>query len=94
MSELSERYLKVKNELPDGVTLVAASKMQGIDKVEELNGIAPEVIFGENKVQELLDKYDPKYRWHIIGQLQSNKVKYIIDKVELIQSLDRESLAL
>ncbi|MCI5819497.1 MAG: YggS family pyridoxal phosphate-dependent enzyme [Acidaminococcus sp.] len=94
MSEFSERYLKVKNELPDGVTLVAASKMQGIDKVEELNGIAPEVIFGENKVQELLDKYVPKYRWHIIGQLQSNKVKYIIDKVELIQSLDRESLAL
>ena len=44
-------------------------------------------------MQELTAKYDPAYRWHFIGQLQTNKVKYIADKVELIHSLDREELA-
>ncbi len=53
-------------------------------------------LFGENRVQEFLKKFedlkDLDIEWHFIGQLQSNKVKYIIDKVELIHSLDRESL--
>ena len=53
-------------------------------------------VFGENRVQEFLKKYealkDLNIEWHFIGRLQSNKVKYIIDKVELIHSLDRESL--
>lgn len=51
---------------------------------------------GENRVQELLSKIDrlnPDYRIHLIGQLQTNKVKYIIDKVDLIQSVDRDALA-
>ena len=51
---------------------------------------------GENKVQEIEEKYDQvegNVRWHMIGHLQSNKVKYIIDKVSLIHSLDRKSLA-
>ena len=51
---------------------------------------------GENRVQELMSKIDrlnPDYRIHLIGQLQTNKVKYIIDRVDMIQSLDRESLA-
>ena len=51
---------------------------------------------GENRVQELLGKLDqlnPNYKIHLIGQLQTNKVKYIIDKVDMIQSLDREALA-
>lgn len=51
---------------------------------------------GENRVQELLSKIDqlnPDYRIHLIGQLQTNKVKYIIDKVDMIQSVDRENLA-
>jgi pyridoxal phosphate enzyme (YggS family) len=55
--------------------------------------LAPEFVLGENRVQELVAKYDPRYRWHLIGQLQTNKVKYIIDKVELIHSLDRIELA-
>jgi pyridoxal phosphate enzyme (YggS family) len=53
--------------------------------------------FGENKVQEILDKYDKlpqDIRWHMIGHLQTNKVKYIVDKVDMIQSLDSEGLAL
>ena len=55
--------------------------------------VAPDFVLGENRVQELTAKYDPAYRWHFIGQLQTNKVKYIADKVELIHSLDREELA-
>ena len=50
---------------------------------------------GENKPQELARKYDiigDKVKWHLIGSLQTNKVKYIIDKVSMIHSLDRESL--
>ena len=52
---------------------------------------------GENRVQELMGKIDrlnPEYKLHLIGQLQTNKVKYIIDRVDMIQSLDREALAL
>lgn len=55
--------------------------------------LAPDFVLGENRVQELLEKYDPRYRWHFIGRLQTNKVKYVVDKVELIHSLDREELA-
>ncbi|MGX8706515.1 MAG: YggS family pyridoxal phosphate-dependent enzyme [bacterium] len=53
-------------------------------------------ILGENRVQELLGKIDqlnPDYKLHLIGQLQTNKVKYIIDKVDMIQSVDRDALA-
>ena len=51
---------------------------------------------GENRVQELLgkiDRLDPNYRIHLIGQLQTNKVKYIVDRVDMIQSVDRQALA-
>ena len=72
---------------------IAACKTQTADTVAEFAAIAPEFIFGENRVQELLEKYSDKYRWHFIGQLQTNKVKYIVDKVELIHSLDRIELA-
>lgn len=75
------------------VTLVAAVKMQTKETVDELMRVAPDFVLGENRVQELTAKYDPTYRWHFIGQLQTNKVKYIADKVELIHSLDREELA-
>lgn len=75
------------------VTLVAAVKMQTKETVDELMRVAPDFVLGENRVQELTAKYDPAYRWHFIGQLQTNKVKYIADKVELIHSLDREELA-
>ena len=75
------------------VTIVAAVKMQTRETVEELMRIAPDLVLGENRVQELTAKYDPSYRWHFIGQLQTNKVKYIADKVELIHSLDRAELA-
>ena len=78
----------------EGITLVAATKMQPAETVNALplHGVT---IAGENKVQELLQKY-PSVRgveWHFIGRLQTNKVKYLIDKVSCIQSVDRISLA-
>lgn len=76
-----------------GATLVVATKTQSKETVEALHALAPEVIMGENRVQELVDKYDPAIEWHMIGRLQTNKVKYIVDKVSLIHSLDRPELA-
>ena len=76
-------------------SLIAVSKTKPIPMLEEAYayGIRD---FGENKVQELVDKYEymPKdIRWHMIGHLQRNKVKYIVDKVYLIHSVDSLRLA-
>ncbi len=79
----------------DTVTLVGATKLNPKELISMIqdNNLLTDV--GENHVQELMEKYDSglNLNWHMIGQLQSNKVKYIIDKVVLIHSLDRESLA-
>ncbi|MBQ7775341.1 MAG: YggS family pyridoxal phosphate-dependent enzyme [Lachnospiraceae bacterium] len=77
------------------VTLIAVSKTKPLSMLEEAYacGIRD---FGENKVQELVEKYEqlPKdIRWHMIGHLQRNKVKYIVDKVYLIHSVDSYRLA-
>ncbi len=77
------------------VTLIAVSKTKPVEDIMEAYnaGIRD---FGENKVQELVDKYDklPKdIRWHMIGHLQKNKVKYIVDKAVLIHSVDSFELA-
>lgn len=77
------------------VTLIAVSKTKPLDMLEEAyqSGCRD---FGENKVQELVDKYEnmPKdIRWHMIGHLQRNKVKYIVDKVYMIHSVDSLRLA-
>lgn len=87
---------KVRDEVakyPRQVTLIAATKTQNKDTVDRFHELAPDFILGENRVQELVQKYDERYRWHLIGQLQTNKVKYIVDKAELIHSLDRDELA-
>lgn len=75
---------------PEEVTLVAVSKTKPVEMLEEAYAVGKRV-FGENKVQELIDKYEimPKdIKWQMIGHLQRNKVKYIIDKVDLIHSVD------
>lgn len=82
----------IKDITSDEVIVIAASKTRSIDEITYVNDNTSIKIFGENKVQELLDKYDPKYKWHFIGQLQTNKVKFLIGKVDLIQSVDREKL--
>ncbi|MCL2437425.1 MAG: YggS family pyridoxal phosphate-dependent enzyme [Clostridiales bacterium] len=76
------------------VLLCAVTKTRSVDEINEAieAGITD---IGENKAQEIMDKY--KYirpvRWHMIGHLQTNKVKYIIDKVDLIHSVDSKRLA-
>ena len=77
------------------VTIVAVTKTRTPEQLNEVLA-AGQTILGENRVQELMDKYDavnPGAVWHIIGHLQSNKVKYIADKVVLVHSLESESLA-
>ncbi len=77
------------------VTLIAVSKTKPVEMVKEIYDLGCRD-FGENKVQELVDKYEvmPKdIKWHMIGHLQRNKVKYIVDKVALIHSVDSLRLA-
>lgn len=74
------------------VLVIGASKTMPLERILFVRDNTDVEIFGENRVQELLEKYTPDVRWHFIGQLQTNKVKYIIDKVELIHSVDRLSL--
>jgi len=77
------------------VTLITVSKTKPISMIEQLYEVGIRK-FGENKVQELIDKYDalPKdIEWHMIGHLQRNKVKYIVDKVAMIHSVDSLRLA-
>lgn len=80
---------------PAEVTLIAVSKTKPVEILQEAYDFGTR-IFGENKVQEIVEKYEalPKdIHWHMIGHLQRNKVKYIIDKVELIHSVDSVRLA-
>ena len=86
-----ENIQKVLSEIGN-VQLVLATKTRNIDELEKVHECFPELVFGENRVQELLSKYSNKFKWHLVGQLQTNKVKYIIDKVDLIHSVDRVSL--
>lgn len=77
------------------VTLIAVSKTKPVETLQEAYDLGVR-IFGENKVQELTAKYEalPKdIHWHMIGHPQTNKVKYIIDKAELIHSVDSLKLA-
>lgn len=79
----------------EDVTLIAVSKTKPVSALMEAYECGCR-IFGENKVQELVDKYEvmPKdIKWHMIGHLQRNKVKYIVDKVALIHSVDSLKLA-
>ena len=86
---------KIRAGRSDKVTLIGATKLQSRELVSFLSDNRLLTDVGENRVQEFVDKYDfgKNLKWHVIGQLQTNKVKYIIDKAVLIHSLDRESLA-
>ncbi|GAA4513236.1 YggS family pyridoxal phosphate-dependent enzyme [Sphingobacterium thermophilum] len=75
---------------PLGVTLVAVSKTKSVEEIQEAYD-AGQRIFGENLVQELVEKYEklPKdIQWHLIGHLQTNKVKYIAPFINMIESVD------
>ncbi len=89
---LVSNYKRIKEEIGDKVEIVAASKTRNIETVREAQALGI-TVFGENKVQELVDKYDQTLTWDFIGRLQTNKVKYLVGKVRYIQSVDREELA-
>ena len=87
---ISENLSKVKANLPSGVQLVAVSKTKPNEAILEAYQTGQR-IFGENRVQELTDKYEalPKdIEWHMIGNLQTNKVKYIAPFVSMIHGVD------
>ena len=91
---LKENYEAVVKQLPEGVELVAVSKTHPVEQIKDVYDLGQKV-FGENKVQELTEKAPllPKdIKWHIIGHLQTNKVKYIAEFVDTIQSVDSEKL--
>ncbi|QXP69863.1 YggS family pyridoxal phosphate-dependent enzyme [Polaribacter sp. R2A056_3_33] len=90
---IKENLLEIKQSLPENVTLVAVSKTKPLEDLQEAYA-AGQRIFGENKIQEMVDKYDalPKdIQWHMIGHLQSNKVKYMAHFVDLIHGVDKFS---
>lgn len=91
MSRL-ETALEESGRSMEDVLVIGASKTMPFERILFVRDNTDVKIFGENRVQELLEKYTPDVRWHFIGQLQTNKVKYIIDKVELIHSVDRLNL--
>ncbi|HDJ34297.1 MAG TPA: YggS family pyridoxal phosphate-dependent enzyme [Bacteroidetes bacterium] len=91
---IAENIRRLKQELPAGVTLVAISKTKTREEIMQAYDTGHRV-FGENKVQELVSKGEALPRdieWHMVGHLQSNKVKYIAPFVSLIQSVDSMKL--
>ncbi|MBR4580607.1 MAG: YggS family pyridoxal phosphate-dependent enzyme [Lachnospiraceae bacterium] len=103
--DTGKNYLDVKNEMTetlktsgrdsDGCTLIAVSKTKPVEMMLPVYEAGCRD-FGENKVQEIMDKYDKMpadVRWHMIGHLQTNKIKYIVDKVYMIHSVDTLHLA-
>ena len=87
-----KKLAKVQKDIENKATLVAVSKTRTKEEIEEAYNCGCR-IFGENRVQELKDKYDSRYEWHLIGHLQRNKVKDVVPLVSMIESLDSLRLA-
>lgn len=91
---IKDNLQTIVSSIPDTVTLIAVTKTHPVEMLQELYD-AGHRQFGENKVQEMVDKYAllPKdIQWHLIGHLQTNKVKFIAPFVTLIHSVDRVKL--
>ncbi|WP_324719638.1 YggS family pyridoxal phosphate-dependent enzyme [Salinimicrobium sp. HB62] len=87
---IAENITKFKDEIPEEVTLVAISKTKPVDDILEAYN-AGQRIFGENKIQEMTEKWEklPKdIKWHMVGHVQRNKVKYMAEYVDLIHAVD------
>ena len=94
LDNITETAIKV-NRNPEDITLVAVTKTVTAKEAQEVMSAGVKTL-GENRVQSLLDKYQvlkDEPEWHLIGHLQTNKVKYIADKVSLIHSVDSLKLA-
>ena len=88
---IKENLQRIQNSLPNNVTLVAVSKTKPIEDLQKAYD-AGQRVFGENKIQEMVHKYNvlPKdIQWHMIGHLQSNKIKYMAHFVDLIHGIDK-----
>lgn len=95
-NRIEENVRIIKEQLSDvakNVEIVAATKTRTIEEIRACMSTGLVLAAGENRVQELTEKYTPDFRWDIIGRLQTNKVKYIIEKATLIHSMDRLNLA-
>lgn len=104
MTPLQENLARIQRDIaaqasaagrdPQSVTLIAVSKTKPLDLIREAHA-AGQMDFGENRVQELVEKHEalPDVRWHMIGVLQRNKVKYIAPFIHLIHSVDSVRLA-
>jgi len=93
--EIAERYARIRNEAGPAVTVVVATKYVSVEEMAALAEAGVEVV-GENRAQDLLtkhDRYADAFRWHFIGQLQSNKVKVVNPICELVHSLASDSAA-
>lgn len=91
---IAEEIRKIHGELPEGVNLCAVSKFHPVEALREAYD-AGQRIFGESRVQELLAKVEDlpaDIQWHFIGHLQTNKVRQLIGKTALIESVDSERL--
>ncbi|MGZ5188037.1 MAG: YggS family pyridoxal phosphate-dependent enzyme [Kaistella sp.] len=93
-TDITHNYQKIKDTLPADVQLVAVSKTHSVEDILKVYNLGQR-IFGENKVQELCEKQPllpQDIQWHLIGHLQTNKVKYIAEFIDTIQSVDSEKL--
>ncbi|WP_312760991.1 YggS family pyridoxal phosphate-dependent enzyme [Epilithonimonas sp.] len=91
---IKKNYQNILSQLPENVKLVTVSKTNPAEKIKEVYDLGQRA-FGENKVQELLEKQPVlpnDIEWHLIGHLQTNKVKYIAGFISMIESIDSEKL--
>lgn len=88
---IEENYLGIKKEIPEGITLVVVSKTHPVEAIQRIYDLGHRD-FGENKVQEMVEKAEllPKdIRWHMIGHVQSNKIRQMANFVYLIHGIDK-----
>ncbi|SEH37264.1 YggS family pyridoxal phosphate-dependent enzyme [Epilithonimonas hominis] len=91
---IQQNYQAILSQLPENVKLVTVSKTNPAEKIKEVYDLGQRA-YGENKVQELLEKQPVlpnDIEWHLIGHLQTNKVKYIAGFISMIESIDSEKL--
>ncbi|HAY3541707.1 YggS family pyridoxal phosphate-dependent enzyme [Elizabethkingia anophelis] len=91
---IQKNYEEIIQSLPANIKLVAVSKTHPAEAIQEVYNLGQRV-FGENKVQEMIAKQPilpNDIQWHLIGHLQSNKVKYVAEFVDTIESVDSEKL--
>lgn len=96
INDVVNQLARKVNRTPEDIQIIAVTKTVSIELMREAIQLGI-MNLGENRVQELIEKFETikdQVKWHMIGHLQKNKVKYIVDKVELIHSLDSYELAL